>query len=202
MTQDTAITVYGYVRISGAENQRRTGLSLEHQRAAIAAECDRRGYTLAAIYEDVASGKSTRKRPGLAEAIAACESSHATLMAVRVDRLSRSVFDFANLLQQASVRSFNVAVLDLGIALDSPMGKAMAQMAGVFAELERSLIGERTREALAAARKRGVRLGAPRSIPEPLRADIRRLYADGASQAAVARALGQHRTTVRRVLAA
>jgi len=68
------------------------------QRATIAAECAHRGWTLIEVIEDVASGK-TIDRPGMTRALADLDAGRADLLvAAKVDRISRSVLDFATLL--------------------------------------------------------------------------------------------------------
>ena len=73
------------------------------------------------------------------------------------------------------------------VALDSPAdlttasGEAMAGVMAVFAQLERRLIGERTRDALAQRRAAGVRLGRPRSIPPAVEQRARELRNEGMS---------------------
>jgi DNA invertase Pin-like site-specific DNA recombinase len=79
-----------------------------------------------------------------------------------------------------------VAVLDLGVDLSTPIGEAMANMAATFAQLERRMIGERTRAALAVKRSEGVRLGRPRLIDDSLRRRIRGLRARGQTMQGIA----------------
>lgn len=62
----------------------------------------------------------------------------------------------------------------------------MLGMMGVFAELERDMIGMRTKEALAGARSRGVRLGRPRSLPDDVRGRIRTMRKAGATLSLIA----------------
>jgi DNA invertase Pin-like site-specific DNA recombinase len=81
--------------------------------------------------------------------------------------------------------------LDPDIDTSTAYGKAMAQMVSVFAELERDLIAERTKEALAAAGLRGVALGWPRTMDETVRESIRRSRRRGQSYGAIARRLNR-----------
>ena len=94
------MNVVGYVRVSTAE-QADSGAGLEAQRTAIMAEATRRDWQLLTIYEDAgASGKSLN-RPGLADALAAVEDGDASAVIVaKLDRLSRSLLDFAGLMQR------------------------------------------------------------------------------------------------------
>lgn len=155
------MNVTGYVRVS-TDDQGRNGYGLDAQRSAIRAECDRRGWTLLRIEDDVRSGGTMKRRPGLGRAIASCDNNEAqALVAAKVDRLSRSVHDFAGLVERAHAGRWNLVILDLGVDLSTPMGEAMASVASTFAQLERRLISARTREGLAVARKRGVKLGRP-----------------------------------------
>lgn len=67
----------------------------------------------------------------------------------KLDRLSRSVLDFAALMQRARRRGWNPVVLDLGVDTSMPAGALMANVMASFAEYERHLIGQRTSDALA-----------------------------------------------------
>ncbi len=175
----------GYVRVSTSE-QADSGLGLEAQRQAIAAECERRGWQLLRVEEDVLSGRSLR-RPGLQRALAACRSGDAGgIIVAKLDRLSRSLVDFAGLLVEARERGFNVVALDLGVDLSTPSGEFLASIMASAAQWERRIIGQRTRDALAIKRAQGVRLGRPRSIPPDVRERIRTLRDGGASLPAIA----------------
>jgi DNA invertase Pin-like site-specific DNA recombinase len=138
--------VIGYVRVS-TDEQSDSGLGLKAQRAAIRAEAARHGWTLVEIFEDVASGKSLRRRPGMDAAFAAVASGAADgLIVSKLDRLSRSVRDFAEILARFQRNGWALVVMDLGVDTSTIMGAAMAQMVSVFSELERKRIAERTRE--------------------------------------------------------
>ena len=86
----------GYTRVSTAE-QSESGLGLAAQRSAIEAECRRRGWQLVQVLSDAGvSGKSTRNRPALTEALRMVEAGEADAVVVsKLDRLSRSLKDFA-----------------------------------------------------------------------------------------------------------
>jgi DNA invertase Pin-like site-specific DNA recombinase len=182
----TGDAVVGYIRVS-TDEQGRNGYGMEAQRQAIEQECQRRGWQLIRVFEDVASGKSTNGRHGLRDAIAVCDRGEARgLIAAKVDRISRSVADFAALLQQAQRRGWNLCVLDLGVDLSTPMGEAMASMAMTFAQLERRMISQRTKDGLAVARTKGVRLGRAVVITPALRQRVRVLREGGLSVRAAA----------------
>ena len=175
----------GYVRVSTAD-QHDNGVSLEAQRAAIKGECERRGWVLLGIEQDALSGK-TMQRPGLQAALAACRTGEAeTLIVAKLDRLSRSIIDFAGLLSDARKRGYNLAALDLGLDLSTPQGELVANVIASVAQWERRIIGERTRDALAVRRAAGVRLGRPRTLDKKLVNRIRRERSRGRTFADIA----------------
>jgi DNA invertase Pin-like site-specific DNA recombinase len=182
--------VLGYVRVSTAE-QADSGAGLAAQRATIADECHRRGWHLVGIQEDAgASGKSMNGRPALAAALAALDRGDAgALVVAKLDRLSRSVVDAAGLLDRAQRHSWALVACDLGVDTTTPAGEAMANVMASFAQLERRLIGQRTRDALAAKRAAGVRLGRPPMLPDAVVARIVDERAGGTGWSAIARGL-------------
>ena len=178
--------VIGYVRVSTVE-QGDSGAGLEAQRRAITAYCQSRGWTLIRVEQDVTSGASTNGRHGLADALAAIRHGEAgTLVVAKLDRLSRSVGDFASMLAAARREGWNLAVLDLGCDLSTPMGEAMAGMASVFAQFERRVIGERTKAALQVKRSQGIVLGRRPAIEASIRALIHQLREQGRTLQAIA----------------
>ena len=165
--------VVGYVRVS-SEQQAESGAGLVAQRRAIQRAVDGRQWELVEVFEDAgASGKLISGRPGLSAALEALESDRATALVVaQLDRLSRSLVDFAALMDRSRRMDWNIVALDLGVDTSTPSGEMMANVLAVFAQFERRLIGERTREALAAKRTQGIRLGRPPSIPKSVRKRI------------------------------
>lgn len=205
-------TVVGYVRVS-TDEQADSGAGLAAQRAAIAAEAERRGWTLLAVHEDAgASGKSLSGRPGLQTALAAVQDGDASAVVVaKLDRLSRSLLDFAALMERSRRQGWALVALDLGVDTTTPSGEMMANVLAVFAQFERRLIGQRTKEALAQKRAAGVRLGRPRALPASTDELIVTLRRSGLTLPAIATQLTQagvatgqggrwHPTTVRRIL--
>jgi DNA invertase Pin-like site-specific DNA recombinase len=131
------------------------------------------------VVEDVASGKSMAHRPGLTGVLEALRAEEATvLMSAKLDRLSRSVQDFAELLERAQRERWGLVALDAPADTTSPQGEALAQMLVVFSQLERRLIGQRTKEALAGLRAQGVRLGRPQVLPRQV---VKRIVLERAS---------------------
>ena len=182
--------VVAYVRVSTGE-QASSGLGLDAQRATIEAEAERRGWTIVAWCEDAgASAKSMANRPGLAEALATIEAGTAAgIVVAKLDRLSRSLVDFAGLMARANAEGWNLVAVDLAVDLSTPAGRFLAGVMASAAEWERALIGARTRDALAAKKAAGATLGRPRLLPTDVRARIIAAHEAGQSFAAIARDL-------------
>jgi DNA invertase Pin-like site-specific DNA recombinase len=159
--------VVGYVRVSTGE-QADSGAGLAAQRAAIHADAERRNWEVVAVHEDAgASGKSLTGRAGLQTALTAVSSGEADVLLVsKLDRLSRSLVDFAGLLARSQREGWAFVALDLGVDTSTPAGAFVAQVLSAASEWERKIIGDRTRDALSAKRAAGVRLGR-RSQIEP-----------------------------------
>lgn len=181
--------VVGYVRVSTAE-QADSGLGLAAQRQAIEAEAARRGWTVVAIYEDAGLSGKSLNRPGMTAALEAVESGQAgAVVAAKLDRLSRSLADFAGLMARAQERRWNLVALDLGIDLSTAPGEFLASVMAAAAQWERRIIGQRTRDALAVKKAQGVQLGRPRTLPDAVRARIVAEHDDGAGWSTIARGL-------------
>lgn len=205
-------TAIGYCRVS-TDEQGESGLGLSDQRATVHAEVERRGWTFETMYADVASGKSLRGRDDFSRALHALAAGEADVLVVaKLDRLSRSVSDFAAILAQSQAEGWALNICDLGVDTTTPSGKMVAQIMMVLAEWEREMIGDRTRRALQAARANGTRLGRPSGVDAETMRLIRVLRAAGKSYAAIAQALsdegvptaqgGQwHAATVRKLCA-
>lgn len=203
----------GYVRVSTNE-QGVSGAGLDAQRGAIDGWASYRHATLVSVEEDVASGKSTAGRAGLERAIAMCETGEAdALVVAKLDRLSRSLKDFATVVERSRERGWSVVVLDLDIDLTTATGEMVAGVLAVLSQWERRIIGERTRAALAVKRSQGVKLGRPRSLPEPVRRRIVLAHRRGDSWTGIAARLNAegvptarggswHPSTVRKVVLA
>jgi DNA invertase Pin-like site-specific DNA recombinase len=178
--------VIGYLRVSTQE-QADSGLGLESQRAAIEAECTRRGWTLETVYQDAgASGKSLKGRPGLAEGLEQLRTGLATgIIVAKLDRLSRSLLDFARLMATAQKEGWNLVALDLGIDLSTPAGEFMAGVMASAAQWERRIISQRTKDALAVKKSQGARLGTPPAITSRVGGYIERRRRRGATLQAI-----------------
>jgi DNA invertase Pin-like site-specific DNA recombinase len=186
---DAPLRAIGYVRVS-TDGQVDSGAGLDAQRATITARAEREGWELEIVGDEGLSGASLEKRPELLAAVERLDRGDADVLVVsKLDRLSRSVHDASGLIARASRRGWAVVALDLGVDTTTPTGEAMANVSATFAQLERRMIGQRTREALAVKRAQGVRLGRPSSLPRDV---LARIVADrelGRSYRAIADAL-------------
>ena len=113
---------------------------------------------------------------------------------------------------RAQKQNWALVALDCAVDTSTPTGEGMANMLATFAQFERRLIGQRTKDALAVKRAQGVVLGRPREIPLPVIERMRELHRCGHSLAGIARTLNAegvetprggrwHRSGIRRVLA-
>jgi DNA invertase Pin-like site-specific DNA recombinase len=113
------------------------------------------------------------------------------LVVAKLDRLSRSMLDFTALMAKAQTQGWALVALDCALDTTTPAGEAMANVLATFAQFERRLIGQRTREALAAKRAQGVKLGRPRKVPRRVVTRIRRERETGRSLAGIADGLNR-----------
>ncbi|NMN94814.1 recombinase family protein [Antrihabitans stalactiti] len=175
-----ANTCVAYTRVS-TDEQVESGAGLAAQRAAIQAEADRRGWTIVAWHTDegVSGGVAPARRTGLSAALAAvCNREAAMLVAAKLDRVSRSVADMGRLLVEAERKSWHFVTCDMAVDMSTPQGRAAAHMMVVFSELERGLISQRTRDALAVRKAAGVKLGKPTNVPDDV---LRRIISEANS---------------------
>ena len=162
----------GLVRVSTGK-QGKSGLGLEGQEAAIRSYVENVGGQLVKLFVEVESGKDG-KRPVLTEAIQYAKMMRAKLVIQKLDRLSRDL-GFITTLQKTAV---DFVVVDLPGA-----DKFTIQLFGALGEKERLMISERTKAALAEAKKRGVALGNPKGHQFP----------DGAAKRGAAAAAVSHK---------
>lgn len=142
-----------YYRVS-TQRQGASGLGLEAQRHTVEQYLTRSSGTALASFTEIETGKGSNaleKRPQLRLALETCKKTGATLLIAKLDRLARNVHFVSGLLETG---------VDF-VAADMPnANKVMIQMYAVMSEWERDQISERTKAALAAAKARGVALGA------------------------------------------
>lgn len=139
-----------YLRVS-TQGQGESGLGIDAQRDAVTTYARQVDGHIVSEFVEVASGKCN-DRPQLFAALAQCRQTEAVLLVSRLDRLTRNIH-FIRGLMESDVRFLSV---------ESPFA-SMIQLLDevIFAEEEARKISQRTKEALAAAQARGVRLGSP-----------------------------------------
>jgi DNA invertase Pin-like site-specific DNA recombinase len=157
-------TAFGYVRVS-TEEQADSGLGLESQRQRIRAYCEMKGLQLASVFEDpgLSGGKPLGCRPAGCRLLAEARHKKPIVVVAKLDRLFRSVADAAQTIADFDRRGIELVAICEGFDMTNPYGRAMAQMASVFAELERAMIRDRTRSAMKVKRDRGERIS--RHVP-------------------------------------
>jgi DNA invertase Pin-like site-specific DNA recombinase len=149
-----------YYRVS-TERQRRSGLGIEAQRAAVVSFVEAEQITLIREYVESESGKGTDaldRRPQLAAALLAARIAKCPVLVAKLDRLSRDVALIAGLMAQR----VPFIVAELGADADP----FMLHLYAALAEKERRLISKRTKAALAARKGQGAQLGNPRNVKE------------------------------------
>jgi DNA invertase Pin-like site-specific DNA recombinase len=146
-----------YYRVSTGK-QGRSGLGIEAQRQAVANYLNGGNWRIVAEFTEIESGKRS-DRPALEKALAAARVHQVPLVVAKVDRLTRSVAFLSRLLEAG----VDVRFADLP-AIEGPTGRFMLQQMAAVAELEAGMISARTKAALAAAKRRGVKLGGDRGL--------------------------------------
>lgn len=137
----------GYVRVS-TEQQANEGVSLEAQKAKIAAWCAAHDYELVQVFVDAGiSGKKMDNRPELLKARAAVKKGMA-LVAYSLSRLARSTKDLILISEEVAKKNGDLVSLSEQIDTTTAAGKMMFQMLAVLSEFERNLTAERTKGAL------------------------------------------------------
>lgn len=184
-------TVVAYIRVS-TDEQVSSGAGLEAQRAAITAEADRRGWTIVGWYADegISGGKGIEQRRGLAGALdAIVDAEAAVLMVAKTDRVARGLRTLLDVIDRAEAAGGMVVSIDGTVDTSTAAGRFQTQVMGSVAELERALISDRTKAALAVKRAQGVRLGRPSGHRPEVIARIVTARNRGESLPAIARAL-------------
>jgi DNA invertase Pin-like site-specific DNA recombinase len=175
-----------YLRVS-TEEQARSGLGREAQEAKCRAYCERQGYEVVSVFiDDGRSGKlPVDRRPGLKAAVEHVRRTEGAVLVIyalsRAFRSQGECWRTVDVEQEQWDTALPLVSATEPFDLTTPFGRAALGMLVTFATLEADLASERTRDALAAAKARGVRLGAPSMTelaPETV-ARVRELYATG-----------------------
>ena len=179
---------YGYARVSTDDQN----TALQRRR------CSRPGARRSSRTK--ASPARRSKRPALTRCLKALRPGD-TLIVWKLDRLGRNLRDLITLLDELRTQGIHFQSLTEHIDTETAAGRAMWQMIGVLAELERSLITERTRAGVQAAKQRGVQFGPkPKLTPQQM-THARHLRAQGEPVRVIAALFKVHRATLYRALA-
>jgi len=163
---------------------------MDAQRHAIRGEAQRRGWSLEEIVEDAGYSAKDLRRPGIGAVLERMANGEADVLVVsKLDRLSRSLIDFAQTMATAQRQGWALVALDLGVDTATPGGEMMANVLASFAQYERRIIGQRTRDGLAAKKAAGVKLGRRSTLPLSVVERIVVAHEAGDTLAAVARGL-------------
>ena len=149
----------GYVRVS-TEKQAEAGLSLEAQTEKIRAMAVVRGTDVADVIIDAGASAKSLDRPGMTWLLAQVDGGAVhTVIIAKLDRLTRSVADLADLLQRFERR--RVALISVAEQLDtgSAVGRLMLNIMVSVSQWEREAIGERTRDVMRYKKAKGERVG-------------------------------------------
>jgi DNA invertase Pin-like site-specific DNA recombinase len=152
------------------------------------------------IFEDEGLTGATVKRPALLRCLRTLRLGD-TLIVWKLDRLGRSLRDLITMLDDLRARGVKFHSLTEAIDTATPTGRAMWQIIGVLAELERSLFSERTRAGVKAAQRRGVKFGRKVKLTAEQINHARKLIDKGEARQYVADLLSVGRSTLYRALA-
>jgi DNA invertase Pin-like site-specific DNA recombinase len=159
----------------------------------------RRGWTLAATYEDEGISSTKTSRPALDRMLEDARRRRFDVLIVwRTDRIFRSLSHMVRTLEE--FRAWGIDFVSVREPFDTctPHGKLLFHLSAAFAEYERAIIVERSIAGVAAARRRGTRIGRPRVFVDVARA--RKMMRPGVSMQEIANALRVPRTTLARKL--
>lgn len=157
------------------------------------------GIQLDKVFEEKVSGRNAGSR----EVLNLCLDylrEHDTLHVHSIDRLARNMSDLLSIVDDLVKRDVTVKFHSEGLTFapqtDDPMASLMLHMLGAFAEFERSLIGQRRKEGLEAARKRGKQIGRRKSLSDEDLSEIAQKLSKGGSKSDLAKEYGVSRTTL------
>ena len=152
------MNVIGYARVSTDKQEN----SIDAQRKRIQAQADLKDWKLSRIVEDEDEFSGNLNRPGVQQILELVRTKKVDAVIVtKLDRLTRSTRDAINLIELFGKKG--VALISISESLDteSPMGRFFIRMIASIAELEREMIGSRTRDGLRNIKEQGFAAGAP-----------------------------------------
>lgn len=187
-----------YLRVSTS------GQTVENQRQDLQRVAEQRGWQIVETYIDhgVSGSKGRDKRAAFDRLARDAANGKLDLVAAwSIDRIGRSLPHLVEFIEELRAQNVGLYLHQQQVDTSTAAGRAFLQMAGVFAEFERSIIVERVNAGLARARAQGKQLGRP-PVSDRIEQDIRDLRTKGLGKLKIARTLGCGVSTVQRVLAA
>lgn len=177
------LQLIGYARVS-TDEQALYGHGLDAQETKLRDYARRQNAEMIVVQEEGKSAKSL-DRPRLMWALGQIAARKADgLVVAKLDRLTRSVIDFALLLEWFTVADAQLVALDFDLDTSTPSGRMVAHMMAAVAEWERGVISQRTRDALAAAKARGKAIGPP-AVDADVTKRIQRMREEGLTYRAI-----------------
>lgn len=190
--------IYGYIRVSTDKQ------TVENQRFEIEKFCERNNLKINSWIEETISGTLTPEKRELGALLSKTKEGD-LIICSELSRLGRSLFMIMSILNQIMEKGARVWTVKDGYRLgDDIQSKVLAFAFGLSAEIERNLISQRTREALALKRAQNIKLGRPKGSPnkkhltDGLEFQIRTMRAWGMSVNHIAKFVGISRTSVKR----
>jgi DNA invertase Pin-like site-specific DNA recombinase len=185
-----------YARVSTTDQH------TEPQLHALRAYAEARALEASGEYVDHGVSGSKGRRPALDKLLADARRRRFDALAVtKLDRLARSVRHLTALAAELEALGIDLVVLDQSIDTSTPAGRLLFNVLGSIAEFERDLIRERVSSGIAAAKRRGVRLGRPAALTAETAQRVARLHGCGQSVRAIAKLLGIGKDVVAREVA-
>ena len=188
-----------YVRVST------NGQTVENQRRELTQWAERAGHDIVKVYQDagISGAKGRERRPGFDAMLKAAAQREFDLLAVwSSDRLGRSMPDLIEVLQMIRTTGRELYIHTQALDTSTASGRALFQMLGVFAELEREMIVARVNAGMARAKAHGTKsgkaIGRPR-VSEATERAIRAELGRGSGILKTAKRIGVGASTVQRV---
>lgn len=179
----------GYIRVS-TEEQSREGISLEMQTSKIQTYCDLNDMDLTGIVEDAGiSGKTIKARPGIQQILQMVkDKTTASVVVYKLDRLARNTIETLEMAQ--AMDKAGVALHSISEKLDthSAMGRFFLTMLAALAQMEREVIAERTKDALAKKKEKNERVSFRPAWGYALLDDAKTIVRDAAEEQMIYRA--------------
>ena len=153
------MTAIGYVRVS-TEDQAKEGVSLDNQKSKIEAYCQLKDLELSEIVEDAGISAKNLKRPGVQKVLNLARKKQVDAIVVyKLDRIFRSTVDALETTKMFDKWEVSFHSIEETLDTQSAMGRFFFTLTAALAEMERRIIGERTKAALLHKRSRNEKTG-------------------------------------------